>query len=194
MPHINLLYPFHEDATGGCGGGGGGGACFDAAAARATAALVGVPPFLLRLTSFGFFQHHRSCTLWLDPGNNQALLNVQRALEAAFPACNDLSSVISSTFKPHLSLGQWRSAKEVQLALAELTSAWQPLEFTVDHVCLISRGGYHDPFRVRYEVPLGAGEGQTARLVCESRRQGEESVAGGSDGDPLQSEHAAERT
>lgn len=39
----------------------------------------------------------------------------------------------------------------------ELEASWKPVQFTVDRVCLLSRAGYIDPFRVRYEVPLGAG-------------------------------------
>jgi hypothetical protein len=45
---------------------------------------------------------------------------VQSALQAAFPACNDLSDDPQrgiTSFTPHLSLGQWRSKQQVQDAL-----------------------------------------------------------------------------
>ena len=34
-------------------------------------------------------------------------------------------------------------------------AAWRPVTFTVGHVALISRASFHDPFRIRWEVPLG---------------------------------------
>jgi hypothetical protein len=45
---------------------------------------------------------------------------VQSALQAAFPACNDLSDDPQrgiTSFTPHLSLGQWRNKQQVQEAL-----------------------------------------------------------------------------
>lgn len=39
--------------------------------------------------------------------------------------------------------------------MQELEGSWRPVEFTVGSVCLLSRAGFLDPFRVRYEVPPG---------------------------------------
>ena len=47
------------------------------------------------------------------------LLQLQAALQAAFPRCTDLSDEPArgiSAFRPHLSLGQWRSAADVRAA------------------------------------------------------------------------------
>ena len=37
----------------------------------------------------------------------------------------------------------------------ELAASWQPISFTVAAVQLIGRADYHEPFRIRWEVPLG---------------------------------------
>ena len=45
------------------------------------------------------------------------MLRLQAALQAAFPGCTDLSDDPSrgiAAFRPHLSLGQWRSAADAQ--------------------------------------------------------------------------------
>ena len=160
------------------------------------------------------------------------LLQLQAALQAAFPLCTDLSDDPArgiTAFRPHLSLGQWRSAGDVKAAqqarrvrnciprravhhviasasmqlvfcfaqhvqlierhrliasmedcsaalgnvgmrlfyagdhrcvgLQELEAAWRPVTFTVDSVALISRSSFHDPFRIRWQVGLGSGNG-----------------------------------
>ena len=43
----------------------------------------------------------------------------------------------------------------------ELAASWQPVSFTVAAVQLISRAGYHEPFRIRWEVPLGGTQAPT---------------------------------
>jgi hypothetical protein len=45
----------------------------------------------------------------------------------------------------------------------ELAASWQPISFTVAAVQLISRADYHEPFRIRWEVPLG-GRQQPTRV------------------------------
>ena len=46
-----------------------------------------------------------------------------------------------------------------------LQATWKPVEFTVDRVCLLSRAGFIDPFRVRYEAPLGDAADEGAEEV-----------------------------
>jgi hypothetical protein len=48
------------------------------------------------------------------------LLAVQSALQAAFPACNDLSQDPArgiTSFTPHLSLGQWTNKQQLLAAI-----------------------------------------------------------------------------
>ncbi|KAG9302233.1 hypothetical protein G9A89_008723 [Geosiphon pyriformis] len=55
-------------------------------------------------------------------------------------------------FTPHLSLGRFRSEQEAKTAITQykafFSDAKQPIEFVVDHVCLITRSGFHDSFQV----------------------------------------------
>ncbi|KAG2430715.1 hypothetical protein HYH02_013557 [Chlamydomonas schloesseri] len=86
------------------------------------------------------------------------LVAVQALLEAEFPDCTDLSADEGRGirgFVPHLSLGQLRDERELEA----LQAAWEPLEWTVDSVQLISRRGYLSPFTLRYHVPFGLGPG-----------------------------------
>jgi hypothetical protein len=76
------------------------------------------------LSVLHFFDHGRSCTLWLEP-TSQGLKDLQERLVRAFPDCTDLS--VDSTrgiadFTPHLSLGQWSNANAVSQAQEVQTS------------------------------------------------------------------------
>ena len=76
------------------------------------------------LSELQFFDHGRSCTLWLDPGSE--LTNLQEKLVQAFPDCTDLSHDPTrniAKFSAHLSLGQWPSAEAVQRA----QQVWSPV-------------------------------------------------------------------
>ena len=69
------------------------------------------------LSELQFFDHGRSCTLWLDPGGE--LAHLQENLVQAFPDCTDLSHDPArniAKFSAHLSLGQWPSAEAVRHA------------------------------------------------------------------------------
>ncbi|PRW59353.1 2 -5 RNA ligase [Chlorella sorokiniana] len=149
-PHVNLLYPFLDSQH------------FPAAAQAAAEALRSFKPFQVTLCEPSFFEHGRSCTLWLCPGSPSGeLLAVQAALERAFPHCTDLSSDSGrgiTAFTPHLSLGQWRTRADVEAAAAQLAAGWSPLSFEVAGVGLIARQGFEDPFRLEWFVPLDGGE------------------------------------
>ena len=72
----------------------------------------------MSLSELQFFDHGRSCTLWLDPGRSE-LTQLQEKLVQAFPDCTDLSHDPSrdiAKFAAHMSLGQWPSAEAVQRA------------------------------------------------------------------------------
>jgi len=110
------------------------------------------------LSRFDYFEHGRSCTLWLDP-ESPDLVQVQAALLGAFPECGDLSNDSSrgiTKYSPHLSVGQWKTLEEVQGARNSLQESWKPIKFTARHIALISRKSYAAPFKVRYVVPIGS--------------------------------------
>ncbi|GAB4824103.1 hypothetical protein N2152v2_011149 [Parachlorella kessleri] len=148
-PHINLLYPFWEDTADN----------FAQAAKQCSEALQAFGKFQVKLSSLGYFDHGRSCTLWLDPESPE-LCRLQAALVEAFPDCSDLSLDPSrgiTRFTPHLSLGQWRGSHSAAAAVQEYGAAWAAEEFEAHSVALISRQGFDDPFTIRYLVGLGGG-------------------------------------
>jgi hypothetical protein len=82
----------------------------------------------VQLSQLALFDHGRSCTLWCDPQSPE-LLRLQARLEAAFPHCSDLSSDAArgiSSYRPHLSLGQWRGAEQAAAALQVRRAAGLP--------------------------------------------------------------------
>lgn len=147
MPHINMLWPFRPAA------------CFGEAVPQLQAALAQVPPFKLALREFAFFEHSKSCTVFLRPETEpaDALQQLQQAMLQAFPDCDDLATRHENGFSPHLTCGQWAKA-EVQRAVERLNADWEPLEFEVTEVQVISRGN-DTPFEVAECVPLGGGRG-----------------------------------
>ena len=56
-------------------------------------------------------------------------------------------------FVPHLSVGQ-ASKATARAFMADVQREWRPITFEVDHVCLISRQGFEDPFTVKRKVSL----------------------------------------
>lgn len=70
---------------------------------------------------------------------------------AVEPDCLQPSSMAAKT---ELNLSNTQQDSDVS-HVQELAAAWQPVSFTVSAVQLISREGYHEPFRIRWEVPLG---------------------------------------
>lgn len=180
MPHMNVLYPFHVDEADN----------LRSAATRAAMALSGVPPFKVShfnplksivsfiiwerrtdmrrvltpmqvsLHEFAYFQHRRSCTLWLSPDPFDKIQTLASALFDAFPDCTDLKSDPKrgiAAYTPHLSVGQWPSLEGVAAARDHLSSGWQPIEFELGWVGIISRQGQDSPFTLRFKVPLGGG-------------------------------------
>lgn len=162
MPHINVLYPFYEDQ----------GDTFEKAADEAERSLRALRPFSLQLGRLSFFRHSaKSCTVWAGVAEEdeaaEGLQGLHAALLAAFPDCTDLSDDPSrniSRFEPHLSLGGWSGPKKAEQAISELTKTWDPVDWVVDSVHLISRRSYEDSFRVRWEVPLGGRPRSTQEL------------------------------
>jgi hypothetical protein len=76
---------------------------------------------------------------------------LQKRLVDAFPFCTDLSDRSEHGFVPHLSVGQWKTEKDMQKKKEEFLAHWQKLSYEVDGVYLISRVG-EEPFEIRYIV------------------------------------------
>ncbi|ELT99150.1 hypothetical protein CAPTEDRAFT_183161 [Capitella teleta] len=151
MPHVNLLYPFIADANDG--------QFFSEAAQDLKSALKDIQPFKVCFTkdSFKVFKRKKFCTLWLKPivVAHPQVLGLQESMVKTFPQCNDVNKIGDHGFTPHLSLGQLKP-KGYRECVDEFSKDWTDMEFTVDHVTLISRADFDDPFHVRHEVPLGS--------------------------------------
>lgn len=146
MPHITLLYGFVAEDY------------FERAAAVIAGALASFPAFAVHLTEICHFRHGQSNTVWLKPdtGPSGMLHELQSRLEALFPFCDEQSTKSEGGFTPHLSIAQVKDHK-LDEQLARWRGEWQPLEFAVSEVYLISRRG-DEPFAIRRSIPL-AGKG-----------------------------------
>lgn len=144
MPHITLIYGFVPEKY------------FKEASELISNSLKQLTPFTITLSEFNTFTHRSSSTAWLKPIVNpsKALHELQATLQKLFPQCNEQSHKANG-FTPHLSVGQFDSPT---IAMKKLPT-WQPLEFTVDSIALISRRG-DKPFEVKYLIPIGQSNGQ----------------------------------
>ena len=143
MPHITLLYPFVPHTQ------------FDEVLPRLM--QVGRQNVALQVTlaTFQAFTHGAGkATIWLAPEPRHALVTLQAALHAAFPAYDEQSR-FPTGFTPHLSVGQTSSSRGRQHLLETLQAAWQPLQFTLTALTLIWREADR-PFQIAHTIPLEA--------------------------------------
>jgi 2'-5' RNA ligase len=142
MPHINLIYPFvHNDA-------------FPQILPKLSQALAPLQPFTISLERFKFFPHTTNYTMWLEPKPNSEVIKLHNILVKTFPEFDDLDTINERGFTPHLSVGQQKDYKELLEKIDELQKKWQPLQWNVGEVYLISRFE-KNPHEVRYIVPFG---------------------------------------
>ena len=83
------------------------------------------------------------------------LMRLQASLRRAFPKCDDLDTISSSGFQPHLTLGQFKKRNidtVVQTIQKDLFKGAE--EFTIDSIHIITRHSYDDKFEVRHTVDL----------------------------------------
>jgi 2'-5' RNA ligase len=148
-PHVNLLYPFYPAER------------FDEAVTRLIAACAQFAPFEVTLAEFQFFRHSsRQATLWLAPEPKDNLLQLQAALQAACPECDDLSR-FGAGFTPHLSVGQTRSAEEACQLRDDWQRTWTPIRFELSAEALLWRRR-ETPFEVERRIPFTGRKDQTS--------------------------------
>ncbi|MHC4982753.1 MAG: 2'-5' RNA ligase family protein [Planctomycetota bacterium] len=143
MPHVTLLYPFRP-------------ADKFAALARPLEQACGlIEPFEVELAEFGWFAHGpKSFTLWLSPQPAAKLIELQAAIQAVVPDCDDVRRHAGG-FTPHLSVGQVRQKRRLEDLLKSLLSGWRCVRFVASQVALISRGDPPDDvFEVAQTIPL----------------------------------------
>src|SRR5262249_34895526 len=145
MAPITLLYPFMPREQWG------------EALPALTEAGRHIAPFQVTLTTFRSFTHaFGKATIWLEPEPRHALVTLQAALQAAFPAYDEQSR-FAAGFTPHLSVGQAASPAARQHMLSTLQAAWRPVQFTLAAIMLIWREA-EGPFEVAHAIPLNRHE------------------------------------
>ena len=142
MPHITLLYPFRPREQ------------FDAIEPLIYEACAKVPPFDAEFTQIRSFEHNpHSHTMWAAPEPGASFRELQQALQARFPDCDDVGTYPGG-YTPHLSLGQSHGPPELARRLDDIRSLWKPMAVRVQEITLIARLG-EAPFRVERVIPLG---------------------------------------
>ena len=139
MPHINLIYPFIEIEK------------YPDMVSALKTVLESFPSFNIILDRFDFFSHSKkSKTLYLkpDPNSISILRNLHEKIRSLVP-------FDEREFHPHLTLGQYKSDEKVKDKITELEKIWQPIQFTVNHVDIITRSE-NSPFKVVEEISLKA--------------------------------------
>ncbi len=145
MPHITLLYPFvaHERLP--------------QAAIACAEAVARLPVPTVTLDKLAFFNHPSGrVTLWASPSPPDRIMDLQEALQLAFPHCDE-SARHETGYVPHLSLGSFHDRTTARVTRDQLENAWRPLRFDLPQLSLIARSGYEkDPFRVVAQAPIGS--------------------------------------
>ena len=128
-PHVNLLYPFVPVSE------------FQLAAAMLASALARLPPFSVNMQRLQHFKHsQKSFTAWLDPdGALEQWQALQSCCMAVLPHCVDQTA--RGAFVPHLTVGQFTGASDVEALRARIEHSFEPLACQVGEIALISRAG-----------------------------------------------------
>ncbi len=90
----------------------------------------------------------------MDPqGHHPDVMKLQTVLQNMYPALDELITKSPDGFQPHLTLGQCPKT-EVLKFIDQLKEVWKDVTFEVSNVCVISRKGQNDPFKVKKQIPL----------------------------------------
>ena len=141
-PHVNLLYPFVPVSE------------FQPAATLLASALATLPPFSVNMQRLRHFKHsQKSFTAWLDPeGALEQWQALQSCCMAVLPHCIDQTA--RGAFVPHLTVGQFTGASDVEALRARIEHSFEPLACQVGEIALISRAGQVLPKLANSTAPL----------------------------------------
>lgn len=145
-PHITLLYPFAPPKQ------------LNTVLPALERVCAQVDPFRLTLNRYGRFE----TTLFLEPDDPSALLNLFRRLSAAFPKYPPYGGAFGPNLRPHLTLAEYKDPGELEtLNLPPPPS----LTFIVDRLHIFTG----DPdrlgsWRSRAVIPLGMASSQSQRV------------------------------
>ncbi|KAL1499583.1 hypothetical protein AB1Y20_011783 [Prymnesium parvum] len=146
-PHINLLYPFLPPSA------------FHECVAALAPVTSGISPFRVTLDALDTFGGRARGVLFCHPSSkaqHDALCDLQSALQAAVPVCDDYQRF--GGFTPHLTLAHFSSREEAEQAKAALVGSWVPVSFDCSaSVHLMHREGADGQFARAATLPLGGG-------------------------------------
>lgn len=153
MPHVTYLFPFFEAGT------------EDEWLPRLEAWASRRAPIDSTWDLLGTFVHgSRSVTMWVGPRDTKPFVELQHALVEQLPDCREILDS-HGTFRPHITLGQWRGAggrTEATRFLQELRPSWPPLRFRFTSLAWVTRGTPPDDvFEVWRSIEFGAGSGSS---------------------------------
>lgn len=141
MPHITLLYPFAERHD------------FESIIPTLTKAAQQVSPFSVAFARFDAFRHRKSCTMFLVPEPEDAIVRLHSALMHHLPDYDDTAR-FASGFHPHLSVGQFQH-RSLQNEQQRLQTEWQPVQCEIEAISLIYRSPETDDrFVVAEQFPF----------------------------------------
>ncbi len=137
-PHVNLLYPFHDDVPEG----------------RLAEVCAKVEPFQVELGKPSSFGHRGGrFTIWFSPEPADRVRALQATLMAAFPDCDDVARHHAG-YTPHLSVGQAHGRTAADALLREIEDTFPGVAFDLTEIVLMKRGP-DTPFAVAARIPLG---------------------------------------
>ena len=127
MPHITLLYPFRPENE------------YTRLEKEFSEKCNHIRPFEISLKNFNYFSHGKErYTIWLDPEQNDLIVNLQAELLKIVPDCNDLNK-FKKGFRPHLSFGQIIGKDKLNEVINGLQKNWNDIEFLLNQIYFISR-------------------------------------------------------
>jgi hypothetical protein len=132
-------------------------------------------PFSVRLEKIGFYHQKAQSVIFVKPDTTPptAIMDLQRALQDAYPSHNDLLIKAEAGFHGTVTLGQFDkvrigvftkdkfwylrllSQETVEEQVKNIQKDWAPITFEATEVHLISRSG-DEPFDVRHTIQVRA--------------------------------------
>lgn len=125
MPHITLLYPFALRDE------------FHKVVPAIDKTAKHVSPISVKFTSFRYFKHRKSSTVYLVPEPADEIINLHASLLQDLPDYNDTNR-FASGYTPHLSVGQFEH-EAIEESLNRLQSSWKPIHCNFKSISLIYR-------------------------------------------------------
>ena len=129
-PHINILYPFVDTAL----------LPSALAAIRAHLSLNPILPFILKIDNVGNFEHSRSATVFLRPGekSEEQICSLRRHLVVALGR-NEDEGTYDGVFRAHLTIGQASLIGPTKDRLVQKVRKLIGLEWEVEGLVVLRR-------------------------------------------------------